>query len=297
MTKPGSGTWWRAASVFFALACSAAAALSEPTPGGTTGGDNTTVATEQSDQQQVEELVATLVLHLTNEGGIVAFDKLTYPLIIVLGGPDPAIVPIESSQDLAVAGGGEAVLANLELRVLGRVALADFTFGWKERPGETASAFAVMSKPLDFWVVHALSVAPAAPADEPTDNSHARPDKDALAAVAQAFCDAMTTTGPVECDVVKAPFFVYDGGSGNRLSFLSPKDFPVPGDPLGIKPVRVRSTILNGLARISVTAVKDDNVGDCELLCVKTPTGWQVVHALVSPGEPTTGDNPETAGS
>jgi len=293
MSKPTSGVRWRTAFVAAALAVSASAVLADPGHDGAMAGDTPTATTEESDQRQVEKLVASLVLHLTNEGGIVAFDKLTYPLIIVLGGPHPAVVPIESSQDLATVGGGEAVLVNLELRVLGKVALADFTFGWKEKPGETASGFAVMSKPLDFWVVHSLAVAPAPPPDEPADESTRRPDKDALAAVAQAFCDAMTTTGPAECEVVKAPFFVFDGGSGGRLSFVEPKDFPVPGDPLGLTPARVRSTILNGLARISVTVVKGSSVGDCELLCIKTPNGWQVILALVSPSEPTTEESPE----
>lgn len=244
-------------------------------------------ASEAEEKDAIIELLDELVTSITDQG-ITPFEGIAYPFVVLKGGDDPGMAVFEGPADLG--GGGDAVmiLSDAEIELMGRVAVAEFVFGLADEPRARAKAFAVFAKPLGFWVVQALGLAPAVPLEGSEDESELTDmpsDRDAVAGLMIAFVDSLTTTGPREFAGLEAPFIYMDGASGQLLAYAESLDFPVPGDPLELRATEIESTVLPGLALTSARVLGPDEFADFRILSIRGPGRWQIMMACVAPGQ------------
>lgn len=245
--------------------------------------------TAPSDEEAIAKLVDKLVSAI-GPSGLVRFPEMAYPFLMLLGGGDPPFVAIDSQDELGVfdTESADLVLSGCATRVMDRVALSEFVFGPADEPNARATGYAILCKPLDFWVVQGVALAPAL--DPDTDEgkawSLAEPkQRDAVSALAVAFGRSLTTTGFQKFEGIGDIFIAFDGATGQFRPFRTEDDYPVPGDPIARSTTRIQSKVLPGLARASVTVIADEGLAEFQLLCLGSTDGWQVAIAIITPPE------------
>jgi hypothetical protein len=236
----------------------------------------------EKERRRVEDLAAKLVASISDDG-IVPFDQIAYPFAIVRPGGPTAVAFAEEPADLGGTVGGGLSLARCDVRLCGRIAVAEVVFGPPEQPALRATGYVVMCR-QDDWVIRALALAPALP-DSVGDAERARiqAEKDAVLRLAGDFGRSITWTGFKEFDGLKAPFVAFDGTTGAMYHYAAPVDFPVPGERYADDVSRLQATVLPGLARATVTLVNAKAAVEFQVFCVRMPERWMVVMAVASP--------------
>lgn len=269
---------------------------------GETGTAGATTPEPLSDEAAVAQIVEKLVDSIGVDG-FVRFPEMAYPFLILVGGGSPPLVAIESGEEIGVfcEQGAGLFLSSVDVRLLGRVALAEFAFGPPGEAEKRATGFAVLCKPLDFWVVHVVALAPSFPPESDEAEAWARAEpkhRDALAALANAFGKSLTDTGFSKFEGISDVFVAFDGMSGTFRVFNEEDDYPVPGDPVIRTVTRIHAKPLPGLAHVQLTALGDEGAAQFELLCLAAPDGWQAAISLIGPAtadEPADDDQPDEA--
>jgi hypothetical protein len=253
--------------------------------GGATGAVRAAVSDEDAIAKLVDELVTAIGPH-----GLVRFPDMAYPFLMLLGGGDPPFVAIDSQDELGVfdTESADLVLSGCATRVMDRVALSEFVFGPADQPNARATGYAILCKPLDFWVVQGVALAPAL--DPGTDEGKAwalaePKQRDAVSALAVAFGRSLTNTGFQKFEGIGDIFIAFDGATGQFRPFRTEDDYPVPGDPIARSTTRIQSKVLPGLARASVTVIADEGLAEFQLLCLGSQDGWKVAIAIITPPE------------
>jgi len=245
---------------------------------------NSDVANQEEILDRLEELVASIT-----EAGIIAFDGISYPFIVLKGGDEPGMAVFESASELAPGGEPLLILSDAEIHLLGDVAVAEFVYGPADEPRIRAVAFAVLHRPGEVWMVKALGLAPATPLAAPSEAERGsdapRPlsDRDVVSALLGSFVKMLTTTGPQEFSGLRAPFMYLDGSTAAFALYARSSDFPPPGDALDLDPRDIRASVLPGIAMARATVYGPEAYSDLHLLCVRAEWGWQVTLACAGP--------------